>query len=151
MTLGLGATGFGLSGSELNNINAASVVFNASPVTVDGAVNITSMGSFTLNATSLEVNNNFATSGALSLFTVDDVKVQGANLSAGGALQITARDLIVDGSTAGAMLASNGNMDLQLQRDLKLLTGAGSAGVDSGAGLLGITAAQIQLGAGQVK
>ena len=109
VSVGLGLAGFGLSNAELNNIFAAKLIFNASPVTVDGPVNLTSVGSFTLNATSLAVNNSFATSGVLNINTSGTLNVT-APLS-GGSVTLNTAGIAISGAGVG-ISATSGSLDI---------------------------------------
>ncbi|MEQ1854362.1 MAG: hypothetical protein ABMA01_22560, partial [Chthoniobacteraceae bacterium] len=106
VTLGGGLAGFGLSDTELNKIHASSLTFNASPVTVDAPVNLTTVGSFTLNATSLDVNHSFVVAGGLDINCTGDVNVAASSvpvLLSGSTVNIFAKNIsVIGGSASGA-------------------------------------------------
>ncbi len=140
VTVGGGLSGFGLSNDELNRINASSLTFNASPVTVDGAVNLTSVGSFLLRAGSLDVNNSFVVSGALDIDCTGDINVTASSapvlLSAGAAYISGANFRLTGGSASGAtasIVSTAGALTLETPATgtVKLISGTG-AGAKSG-------------------
>ncbi|MSQ52839.1 MAG: filamentous hemagglutinin N-terminal domain-containing protein, partial [Betaproteobacteria bacterium] len=145
VSIGAGLSGLGLSNLELNNIHAASLIFFASPVTVDGPVNLTSVGSFTLNASSLDVNNSFATSGELNIRTTGMVNVN-APLS-GGSVTLNSSGIVINGADAG-ISATSGSLNILagscVDCEGKLTAAGGRVTIAGGAVLTNTVAEQTQ-------
>ena len=105
-----------LSNAEIGTIATAglqigtgTVVGTAGPIQVSANISAGSIGSFTLNATSLAVNNSFATSGVLNINTSGTLNVT-APLS-GGSVTLNTAGIAISGAGVG-ISATSGSLDI---------------------------------------
>jgi hypothetical protein len=129
VSLGAGASGFGLSNAEFGNITARALVLNGSPVATDGAVSLSGFQQVAVNGSSISIGHAFGVAGGNLTLNAGGVTV------AAGALPV---------AVSADAIAINGALSLAggtgAAAHALVLGGAGGVTVNAGAGTISLVA-----------